>query len=91
MKYEYDDGPRNDDRRTPDSLRFPFLRRCGGFLIKKRCLDLAESVEGYLFWASRCVQCGDLVDEVIRRNRERPPEADEVSEHREEQPIEHAA
>lgn len=66
-------------------------RRCGGCLVYKRCLDLAESVEGYLFWASRCVQCGDLVDEVIRRNRERPPEADEVSEHREEQPIEHAA
>lgn len=68
-------------------------RRCGGFLMTERCLDLAESVGGYWFWASRCVQCGDLVDEVILCNRERPPQADEVDVigPTSEQPIEQVA
>ncbi|MBA2486552.1 MAG: hypothetical protein H0V35_10725 [Nitrospira sp.] len=32
-------------------------------------MDIGESLGGYWFWAMRCVQCGDIIDEVILRNR----------------------
>ncbi len=46
-------------------------RRCGGFLVDDHCmdLDLWEDRAGYRSWAMRCVQCGDLIDETILRNR----------------------
>lgn len=44
-------------------------QRCGGFLVKERCMDFLESEGNYWFWASRCIQCGDLIDEVTLRNR----------------------
>lgn len=44
-------------------------QRCGGFLVKERCMDFLESQGNYWFWASRCIQCGDLIDEVTLRNR----------------------
>jgi hypothetical protein len=41
--------------------------RCGGFMVPTRYMDL---LDGQLeFVAERCVQCGDVVDPVIRRNR----------------------
>ena len=43
--------------------------RCGGLLVEERCMDIGESLGGYWFMAMRCVQCGDIVDEVILRNR----------------------
>lgn len=43
--------------------------RCGGFLVDERCMDIGESLGGYWFMAMRCVQCGDITDEVILRNR----------------------
>ena len=44
-------------------------RRCGGYVTREICTDL-DSDSGYsTFWADRCVQCGDVVDEVILRNR----------------------
>lgn len=43
--------------------------RCGGFLVDERCMDIGESLGGYWFMAMRCVQCGDIIDEVILRNR----------------------
>lgn len=43
--------------------------RCGGFLVKERCIDYLEGQCNYAFWANRCIQCGDLVDEVTLRNR----------------------
>lgn len=43
--------------------------RCGGIMVNEQCIDLAGSEGGYRFWASRCVQCGDLIDPVILRNR----------------------
>jgi hypothetical protein len=49
--------------------------RCGGFLVEERCMDIGESLGGYWFWASRCIQCGDIVDEVILRNRYNPHDA----------------
>lgn len=50
----------------PESCR---CLRCGGFLVDERCMDIGESLGGYWFMAMRCVQCGDIIDEVILRNR----------------------
>jgi hypothetical protein len=47
----------------------PCCSRCGGLMVEERCMDIGESLGGYWFMAMRCVQCGDLVDEVILRNR----------------------
>jgi hypothetical protein len=48
-------------------------RRCGGFLVDEHCMDvdlaIGETRQGNKFWAMRCVQCGDLIDETILRNR----------------------
>ena len=46
-------------------------RRCGGFLVDEHCMELniEPSQPGYKFWAMRCVQCGDVIDETILRNR----------------------
>jgi hypothetical protein len=35
-------------------------------------MDFFESEGNYWFWANRCVQCGDLVDELTLRNRALP-------------------
>ncbi|MGC4098943.1 MAG: hypothetical protein QM706_17680 [Nitrospira sp.] len=43
--------------------------RCGGFLVAEQCVDFYETQHHSLFWATRCIQCGDLVDEVTLRNR----------------------
>ena len=43
-------------------------------MIGERCMDIGESLGGYWFWAMRCIQCGDIVDEVILRNRQLPQE-----------------
>ena len=43
--------------------------RCGGLMVPEQCFDL-RSDNGHLdFPAKRCVQCGELVDPVILRNR----------------------
>ena len=47
----------------------PSCTRCGGLLVDERCMDIGESLGGYWFIAMRCVQCGDITDEVILRNR----------------------
>ncbi len=46
--------------------------RCGGWMVQERCMDVGESLGGYWFWGQRCIQCGDIVDEVILRNRRLP-------------------
>lgn len=43
--------------------------RCGGFLVAEQCVDFYETQHHSWFWATRCIQCGDLVDEVTLRNR----------------------
>ena len=44
-------------------------KRCSGCLEYEMCIDL-ESDTGYCtFWGLRCLQCGDIVDETILRNR----------------------
>ena len=43
--------------------------RCSGHMEYERCIDF-ESDNGYCtFWVLRCLQCGDMVDETILKNR----------------------
>jgi hypothetical protein len=43
--------------------------RCGGLMVTEQCFDLLSD-NGHLdFLAKRCVQCGELIDPVILRNR----------------------
>ncbi|MCS6288803.1 MAG: hypothetical protein H8K10_07475 [Nitrospira sp.] len=64
----------NRNRQAAESVRgsSSCCVRCGGLMIDERCMDIGESLGGYWFWAMRCIQCGDIVDEVILRNRCRP-------------------
>ena len=44
-------------------------RRCGGLMVSDFCMDLLNSPGELEFAAKRCVQCGEVVDPVILRNR----------------------
>ena len=44
-------------------------RRCGGLMVGEFCMDLPNGTGELEFLASRCVQCGDVVDPVILKNR----------------------
>jgi hypothetical protein len=35
------------------------------------CIDIQSDSGRTNFWAFRCIQCGDIVDEVILQNRSR--------------------
>ena len=43
--------------------------RCGGLMVTDFCVDLLNSTGELEFAAKRCVQCGEVVDPVIQRNR----------------------
>jgi predicted metal-binding protein len=43
--------------------------RCGGLLVLEQCFDLRSDNGQLDFTAKRCVQCGELVDPVILKNR----------------------
>jgi ribosomal protein S27AE len=43
--------------------------RCGGLMVNDSYLDLLNNVGESKFSAKRCVQCGEVVDPVILRNR----------------------
>jgi RNase P subunit RPR2 len=43
--------------------------RCGGLLVSHICMDVRNSGSELDIAALRCVQCGDIVDSVILRNR----------------------
>lgn len=45
--------------------------RCGGLMVNDLCMDLLNSTGELEFAAKRCVQCGEVVDPVIERNRRR--------------------
>jgi hypothetical protein len=52
--------------------------RCGGLMVGEYCMDLPNGTGELEFLASRCVQCGEVVDPVILKNRSiqqqrRPP------------------
>lgn len=44
-------------------------RRCSGYMANDMCIDLESDSGRSVFWVLRCIQCGDMVDEVILRNR----------------------
>lgn len=50
-------------------------RRCGGMLVNEQCMDIGAEGSGHRFWGMRCVQCGDIIDETILRNRYALPHA----------------
>jgi predicted RNA-binding Zn-ribbon protein involved in translation (DUF1610 family) len=43
--------------------------RCGGLFIKESLFDLYDETGQMRRWALRCVQCGDVVDSLILKNR----------------------
>ena len=48
--------------------------RCGGLMVITDCFDVLSDTAEIDCTAYRCVQCGDLVDPVILRNRNNRPE-----------------
>jgi hypothetical protein len=44
--------------------------RCGGLMVSDFCMDLLNSTGELECAAKRCVQCGEMVDAVIKRNRQ---------------------
>jgi hypothetical protein len=43
--------------------------RCGGLMVKEVSMDLWNSTSELECATRRCVQCGDIVDAIILRNR----------------------
>lgn len=43
--------------------------RCYGYLAHEMCTDFESDSGVSTFWVHRCIQCGDVTDEVILRNR----------------------
>lgn len=43
--------------------------RCSRYMVKEMCIDLESDNGRSICWVLRCIQCGDLVDEVILKNR----------------------
>lgn len=43
--------------------------RCGGLMVREICLDLFNSTTEVECAARRCIQCGDIIDTTILRNR----------------------
>ena len=43
--------------------------RCGGLMVQDFYLDVLGNIGESEFVAKRCVQCGEVVDHVILRNR----------------------
>lgn len=43
--------------------------RCGGLMVRDFCTDLLSGKDGLDCPIRRCVQCGDVIDPVIRWNR----------------------
>lgn len=60
--------------------------RCGGLMVGEFCMDLLGSSGEQDCPLVRCVQCGDVVDAVIERNRRllgarKPPSRAELIKH----------
>jgi hypothetical protein len=43
--------------------------RCGGLMVADRYIDLLDDTGQLEFTADRCIQCGEVVDQIILRNR----------------------
>ncbi|MGH7231112.1 MAG: hypothetical protein ACREJU_07105 [Nitrospiraceae bacterium] len=57
--------------------------RCGGLMVHSRYIDLLDDTGQLEFTAERCIQCGDVVDPVIRHNRVRQAAANHCPPSRE--------
>lgn len=51
------------------ALLQPSCLRCGGFMVNEVSMDLMNSRSEPECATRRCVQCGDILDPVILRNR----------------------
>jgi hypothetical protein len=62
-----------DIEHTPSLAQVPGpasgCQRCGGLLVDEHCMDMGEEGSGQRFWGMRCIQCGEVIDETILRNR----------------------
>lgn len=64
------DRPKSELRSGADASNVPLgCTRCGGLLVSDFCMDLVSGTGDLEFAARRCVQCGEVVDPVIQRNR----------------------
>ena len=54
---------------TPRKCTPQSCNRCSGYMEDEMCIDLESDNGCYTFWVLRCIQCGDMVDETILRNR----------------------
>lgn len=54
---------------THRALRAVACWRCGGMLVEDHCMDIDLGQMDRGKWARRCIQCGDMIDEIILRNR----------------------
>jgi hypothetical protein len=61
--------PKETRTETPAFLTELSCTRCGGLMVREFCTDLLNSNGELDCSIARCVQCGDVVDPVIRRNR----------------------
>jgi hypothetical protein len=43
--------------------------RCGGLLVKTFCITPKEGIADFQIDVMKCLQCGDIVDPVILKNR----------------------
>lgn len=55
--------------------------RCGGLMVQEISFDLFNSTSESESTARRCVQCGDIIDAVILRNRHQRAESMTVRNH----------
>lgn len=54
---------------TPTKSTRQSCRRCNGYMAHEMFTDLECGSRLSTCWVHRCIQCGDMIDEVILRNR----------------------
>jgi hypothetical protein len=65
----------SDQQFSREGFRNGACLRCGGLMVKESCMDLLNRFGDVENIASRCVQCGEVLDPVILLNRIRQREA----------------
>jgi ArsR family metal-binding transcriptional regulator len=59
------------DRAVPSAIPHgSTCARCGGLMVSDFCMDLLNGTGELEFAVKRCVQCGEVVDPIIQRNRQ---------------------
>jgi len=63
-------GIQSQDQTTSSAVPHESMcSRCGGLMVSDFCMDVLNGTGELEFAAKRCVQCGEVVDPVIQRNR----------------------